>query len=98
MTKDSITLGPVAQTLLQPSPTMRIGYIQNNGSEDARLTYDGSNPTSTKGFKLPGGMQVWLQQVYGSALAGSPGPWPAIRGYSANGTTIDVGTDDSVSS
>lgn len=97
MTKATITLAAQAVTLIQPSSSMRIGYIQNNGSNEARLTFDGSDPTASKGFKLPSGIQVWLQQIYGSALAGAPAPWPAVRGYSDSGTSIDVGTDDAVS-
>lgn len=96
MTKTTITLS-TAQNLLLPSASMRIGYIQNNGSADARLTFDGSDPATGLGFLLPAGQQLWLPQAYGSNMVGSPAPWKPIRGFCATSTSIDVGTDDSAS-
>lgn len=102
MIKPTITLGTSPQVLLRPSAKTNVGFIQNNGNADARLSWDGgawnglSNPTTAKGYLLAAGQQVWLAQLWGSATWQNMGDRPPIIGVCATSTSIDVGTDDAL--
>lgn len=104
MIKATITLGTTPQLLLRPSFKCNVGFIQNTGSQDARLAIDGgawngqTNPTTTKGYLLAAGQQIWLAQLWSRMGFPLMGQRPPIIGVAAaSTTTIEVGTDDELS-
>ena len=99
-----------AVTILTPGAAMRNGYIQNNGSNDARLAFDGGtltpanpaggfpagqDPTANLGYVLSHGKEIDLAALYGSQLNGFAQPLPPIRAIAVTGsTTLDIATTD----
>ncbi len=92
--KQVTTVGATASVILSPGNNVKTIIIQNNGSGDVRLSFDGTNlPTATTGYKLVAGAYIIL------TFNGSLRP-PNIRAILVSGTTttIDITTDDLTSS
>lgn len=105
----SLTNSSVA-TILTPSDRCKLIIIQNNGSGNVRMTFDGgstftnpytntvgTDPTTTAtgtGYKLAAGAQITLNM-----LAGGGGLHFPIRAIleTATTTTLDICTDDTKS-
>lgn len=87
--------------IFTPGPSCKNACIQNNGTVDVRLSYDGGSdmpgrtgnlPTSTTGFRLPAGQQFFMN--YPAAANGiSPRTVWAI-GEAAGAVALDISSDD----
>lgn len=89
----------VAIRIFTPGPACRNACIQNNGTIDVRLSYDGGSdmlnstgtlPTSTLGFRLPAGQQFFMNYMPGAI---SPRTVWAIS-ETAGAVALDISTDD----
>ena len=107
----SATIKQVTGTLSVAVPIITFGpdckkvTIQNNGSVDVRLSFDGgstfpntttptgTDPTTTTGYLLKAGMQ-WVE-TFPHGVGTSSKPYVAIS--SGGSVTLDITTDDSVS-
>lgn len=86
MIAPTITLGTVAKGLIRPGTNFHYGYIQNTGSVDVRLSFDGvSLPTASEGYILYAGQTLWLPDYVTNAIVGIA---------TSATTTIEVGSDD----
>ena len=112
MIKQVTSVGATASTILTPAPYTKFIAIQNNGSGNVRLTFDGgstyidaidstagTDPTATTGFRLASGAawQITTTPVgQGGIDAGIHYP---IRAILETGTTtiLDIVTDDNIS-
>lgn len=92
--KQVTSVGATASVILTPGNNVKTIIIQNNGSGNVRLSFDGTNlPTATTGYKLVAGTYIIL------TYTGTNRP-PNIRAILESGTTttIDISTDDLTSS
>lgn len=93
LVKQVTTVGASAVTIFTPGQYCPWVTIQNNGSGNVRLSFDGTNlPTATTGYLLPAGAQVMI--AYGGS-----GQKPVIRAILTSGTTttLDINTSDTSS-
>lgn len=93
--KSVTTVSAVASTVVTPGTNIHTLAIQNNGSGNVRLAFDGGSvyglpdPTASTGYLLVAGSQIIL------TYPGDKRP-PQIRAILVSGTTttLDIATDD----
>lgn len=97
------TLSNSAATIIIPGASAKLIVIQNTGSNAIRLTFDGgstytdyltgktgTDPTTTSGYLLGAGQQLFLNM-----LAGDAGLHKPIRAIMVSGsTTLEIVTDE----
>lgn len=97
------TLTTAVGTIIIPGAACKTIIIQNNGSVNVRLSFDGgstytdhitgkkgTDPTVSTGYKLVNGSQVSIATAYGDSGLHKP-----IRAITETGTaTLDIVTDE----
>lgn len=90
-TKQVTNVGASASTIFTPSGACLCVVIQNNGSGDVRIVFDGgtitygkSDPTASTGYLLKAGTYV----IFGYGAAQNPRP--VIRAILVTGTTTTL--------
>lgn len=94
--KNVTSVGATASTIVTPSSVCRTLTIQNTGSGDVRLGFDGgvplglTDPTATTGFLLKAGTYIVITYPGSGYLP------PPVRAILTSGTTttLAITTDD----
>lgn len=90
LVKQVTTVSASASTVFTAGQNCLWVLIQNNGSGNVRLAFDGSSPTASTGYLLTAGAQVTIGY-------GGSNQRPVIRAILTSGTTttLDILTSDS---